>query len=73
MNITKKCRRCNFEYDLDTFLKNNKVLKTCLNRRVAGNMYKKLIYVNTKNNLIIVELAMNCWEWITYYIGLLRK
>lgn len=40
-NITKKCRRCNFEYEIESFLKNNKLLKTCLNCRVAGNMYKK--------------------------------
>ena len=58
-NITKKCRRCNFEYEIESFLKNNKLLKTCLNCRVAGNTYKKLIYANTINNLIIVGLVMN--------------
>ena len=62
MDITKKCRRCNFEYDLDTFVKNNKVLKTCFNCRVAENTYKKLIYATTENNLIIVDLVMSCWE-----------
>jgi hypothetical protein len=57
-NITKKCKRCNFEYDLDTFSKNDKVLKTCLNCRVAGNTHKKLIYLNTQNNPIIVGDVM---------------
>ena len=60
-NITKKCRRCNFEYEIESFLKNNKLLKTCLNCRNAGNTYKKLIYANTINNLIIVGLVMNYW------------
>ena len=65
-NITKKCKRCNFEYDLDTFLKNNKLLKTCLNCRVAGNTYKKLIYVFTINKVTIVGNAMSYWELIIY-------
>ena len=56
--ITKVCNNCNFEYELESFLKNDKLLKTCLNCRVAGNTYKKPIYANTINNLIIAVLVM---------------
>jgi len=39
--VTKLCKRCNKSYEIDAFLKNNKLLKTCLNCRLSGNLYKK--------------------------------
>ena len=39
--VTKLCKRCNKSYEIDAFLKNNKLLKTCMNCRLALNTYKK--------------------------------
>ena len=39
--VTKVCSKCNFEYDIKSFLKNDKLFKMCLNCRDILNTYKK--------------------------------